>query len=214
MEVQRQLEPGELLARGGAQRGDLRREGHAGGVAQRHPVYAQVREALHPAEHLFQRHVALHRAAHRRRQRDIDGGRRFPHHADHVRQLRQRLLARHAQVGAVVAFAHRHDQVDLVDLARQRAFGAAHIGHQHRVDHAFSSRDAMHDGFGVAQRRDRFGRGEGRHLDLGVAACAQVVDQGDLVVGVDKLRLVLEAVPGGDFLDIHSLGIHAGLLLK
>ncbi len=73
---------------------------------------------------------------------------------DHLRQLREGLLARHAQVGEVVALAGRHDEVELVDVAVERALGAAQVGHQRGVDHAGAAHDAHHHFLAVAQRRN------------------------------------------------------------
>ena len=78
-------------------------------------------------------------------------------HLDDLGELRERLLRRHAQVGQAVGVAGRHDQVDLVHLARQRAFAALHVGHQHGVFDARHALDAAHHLFGIAQVGDGLG---------------------------------------------------------
>ena len=98
----------------------------------------------------------------------------------------------------------RHDQVDLVHRARQRAFAALHVGHQHGVFDTGHALDAAHHFFGVAQVGNGLGRGEGGDFDLGQAGVGEAVDQGDLVFGRDEGGFDLEAVTGGDVLDVEA----------
>ncbi len=133
---------------------------HAGGVAQRDAVHAQPGKAGDPSEHRFGRDLTLHRAAEYAGQREVHRHAVLRAKRDHVLQLAERLLLRHAQVGQVVGCAHRHDKVELVGGARQRALAPAHVRHQRGVDHAGRAPDTVHDHLGVLERRDGLGRRE------------------------------------------------------
>ena len=101
-------------------------------------------------------------------------------------------------------FRYRHDEVELVRLGLQRALGTAHIGHQRSVLYTRKTLDAAHHFVGIAHHGNGFRRCEGCHLDLGVTAFAERVDQRDLDVGRHKRRLVLEAVAGNDFIEVNA----------
>ena len=195
---------GPALQRLAADALDLCRVGHAGGVAQGHALYADLQQTLGQFIYARLGHIALEGAAEGGRQRGVDEYAAAARHFDDLGELRERLLRRHAQVGQAVGVAGGHHQVDLVHLAGQRALAALHVGHQHGVFHAWHAGDAAHHFFGIAQVGNGLGRGEGGDLDLGQAGVGQAVDQGDLVFGGYEGRLDLEAVAGGDVLDIKA----------
>jgi hypothetical protein len=176
---------------------------HAGGVADGQAAHAQLCKALGPAQHLGLGHIAFHRASETAGQRHVHGHATFGH-ADDLVQAGKALVARHAQVGQVVRFRSRHDQVQLVGARLQCTLGATHVGHQHGGLDAGHAADAAHHLFGVAQHRYRLGGGEGRDLYLGVATGAELVDQGHLGIGRHEGGFVLEAVACNDFIEVDA----------
>jgi len=174
--------------------------GHARGIAQRDALHAQVGKALHPGQHLGLRHIALHGAAEAAGQRDIDRHTGLLRRGNHLPQGSERLTALHAQIAEVVRLADRHDQIELVRARLDGALGAAHIGHQCRVDGTGSARYLAHHDLAVAQCRNRRGRDKGRDFDLGQTRLGQRIDQGDLVIGGHKSLLHLQTVARADFI--------------
>ena len=101
-----------------------------------------------------------------------------------------------------MAFTDGHDQVYFVDSTSQGAFSAPYVGNQYRIHYTWTAGNTMHDGFGIAQCGDCFGRGERGDLDFGVAAGTKPIDQVDLGVCFDEPGFILKPVAGGDFLYI------------
>src|SRR5207244_13621116 len=87
--------------------------------------------------------------------------------------------------------------------------GAARIGHQRNVADVRVAADARHHRLRVAQVRHRIGRDERGRFDLGDAGFGEPVDELDLLLGGNELRLDLKAVAGDDVVDIDAL--HAKL---
>ena len=96
--------------------------------------------------------------------------------------------------------------MDRVHSRLDRPHGALLVGHQRRVARAGPAGDARHDLLGVAQLRDHLGMHERRHLDARHTRRGQQVDDLDLLIGGDEVRLDLEPVPGPDLTDRHTLG--------
>ena len=198
MEMQREFQLRPALNRLRGELGDLGGIGHARGVAQRDALHTQIGKALHEAEHLRIRDLALHRATEHAGQRNIHRHLRLLRQRDDLRERSKRLLAGHAQVGEVVRLADRHHQIELVRAGIDRPLCAAHIRHQCGVDHAGHTLDFTHHDFCVAQCRDRGGRCEGRDLDLGQPRERQRIHQRDFVFRGNELLLHLQAIARPD----------------
>ncbi len=168
VEVQRQFGIRPAPAKGRGQRGDLARIGHAGRVAKSHATGAEfIDEALAPSEHRCHRDVALHRAPETARQGNVDRDASVKRKGVDLRQRGLGLGTGHAQVGQVVHFAGRHDQVHLVGPGIDGTFGTAHIRHQRAVDDARHTCDFAQDDLTVGECRNGLGRSERGDLDLG-----------------------------------------------
>src|SRR6266403_4590200 len=103
----------------GEQALDLRRVSDACGIAQGDPLDAHLHKTASQLEHAGWLDVPFERTSEGGGQRGIDSddATRSPYD---ILELRQRLFAVHSQICEIMALARGHDQVDFVDLARER----------------------------------------------------------------------------------------------
>jgi len=102
-------------------------------------------------------------------------------------------------------FAGRAENHDLVGARGERAFEAAHVRRQHRVDRAWAPFDTGHDVGAVGHLRHPFRRDERRRFDVAKTRRRQAVDQLDLDRRGDEFFFVLQPVTRTDFDDFHLL---------
>ncbi len=108
-------------------------------------------------------------------------------------------------VGAVVRLRCRDHKHDLVELRGERALGAARVRHQRDVGHVGIAADSRHHFRGVAELRNRLRRDERRRLDLGHTGLRKAVDDLDLALGGNPVRLDLESVACNDVVNEDAL---------
>ena len=129
--------PAECLDRLGGEALDVRRNGHAGGVAQgQFEAVAQRHDALDGAEHGGLVHDAGERAVERGRK--PDAGLELALRVD-LGEGRLEIVdgpGRPAHVAHVVRVRHRDHELDVLDAGGERAFGALRVRHQRHAAHA------------------------------------------------------------------------------
>jgi hypothetical protein len=180
-----------------------RRIGIADGVGQAHAVCARVEQRLHQPQHLVGLDMALERAAEGGAHAAVDQrlrARGVARRAD-ATHLGHHLVGRLAQVGQAVGVAGRQRHDHQVGLARDGAFGALQVGHEHRGE---QPRQRLGEGeqFGrVGQLRQQVRRHEGADLDLALAGRVRVADPFELAGRGQHPRDALQAVAQAHFAD-------------
>ncbi len=207
MEVGGQLDPTEALARRGEELVHLARVGHPRRVAEADLGAAGGGEPLGDLEDALRRHLALVGTAEGGRDHALAAQPRLAGARQRPLEPAQRLLDRAIDVAAVVRLRSGEEDVDLVEALahRQRSVEAALVGDQDREGDALGALDRGQHPLRVGELGDHVGTHEGGDLQPREAAGREHVDQPHLVGGVDRLRLVLEAVAGADLADADAL---------
>jgi hypothetical protein len=140
--------------------------------------------------------MALQRAAEGRAHAAVDQrlrARRIARRAD-AAHLGHHLVGRLAQVGQAVGVAGRQGHDHQVGLARDGAFRALQVGHQHRGEQARQRLGKGQQFGGVGQLRQQVRRHEGADLDLALAGRVRVADPFELAGGGQHTGDALQAV--------------------
>ena len=105
-------------------------------------------------------------AAERARHAAAHGYPVFHDHRDQGLKLFQGLLNGAVAIGAVMGFADRHHQVDLVGFERKRPLDPLEVRRQESIGNARKPVDLRHHLLGVGQLRNRLGMDDGGYLDI------------------------------------------------
>jgi len=180
-----------------------RRIGIADGVGQAHAVGAGVEQRLHQPQHLVGIDMALQRAAEGRAHAAVDQrlrARRVARRAD-AADFSDHFVRRLAQVGEAVRMAGRQRHDHQVGLARDGAFGALEVGHQHRGEHPRQRLRIGQQFGGVGQLRQQVRGHERTDLDLALAGRVRVADPFELAFCGQHAGDALQAVAQAHFAD-------------
>jgi hypothetical protein len=138
------------------QPGDGRRRRHARRVAERQRIHAQLCVVVDDAHCGLNGHLALERAAERAGDR-APHVHLAPHDGRDFVDVRERLVDRRIEVGAVVRLARRHEAHDLVHTRTERTLGAARVGRQRRDARVLAPREERQHLVRIGKLRHRRG---------------------------------------------------------
>jgi len=206
VEVEREAIERDARGDGVDDEGNLARVGDADGVAHRDLVCAHVEQRGGYVGHRGGGDGSFERAAECGgdvgAHRQLRLGRPRTHGAIRLERLGDRLVdvAPAERVGR--GREDRHFVGTRLDGARE----PGQVGHERGVARPGTADNPGEHLAGVGHLRHPLRAHECRDLDDGVTRVAQRVDEGDLVGGADRRRLVLEAVAGADFDDRDARG--------
>jgi hypothetical protein len=102
------------------------------------------------------------------------------------------------------------EDVDLLEALApaERVLEPLLVRDQHGDRDVAGRADGVEHLLGVRELGDHVRAHEARDLEALEAGAGELVDQPHLLVGGDRLRLVLEAVAGADLADAHARGSH------
>src|SRR5437764_3124465 len=208
VEVRGQLDVGsERFPRQREELAHLAGIGHAGGIAEADLLRTGADEAARDREDALGRHVALVGAAKADADHALAAQPGVAGAREDALQALQRLLDRAVDVLAVVRVAGAQEDVDLVDALAQpeRILEAALVGDEDADADVVGNVRALEDLAAVGELRNDVRADEARHLQPLQPGPREHLDEPDLVVGGDDLRLVLEPVARADLADADAL---------
>jgi len=178
---------------------------HARGVAQRDLVRAEPLERGRDVGHPLRGNLPLEGASVRRR--DVGahahaaaGGRRVDR-----RDRLQRGRDAHVQVLEVMALAGAHDGHHMRESGRHGPLEPLHVGDERVEEYPRPPFDAGEELLRIGHLGDPLRMNEAGGLDQPAPGLDEQVGQGDLLLGRDEVRLVLQSVARPDLQDAYAL---------